>query len=77
MHRPMLRALKLGAIVAGLMLATPAAPVLAEDGPGPAEDGPGPAATGIAWVKGWEAGRAQAKKDGKLMFVYFGRYSPK
>jgi len=59
----------LGSIVAALMLVFHAAPVLAEDGAGPAS------AT-IHWVDGWETGRAQAKKDGHLIFLYFGRHNP-
>lgn len=30
----------------------------------------------IAWVEGWAAGRAAAKKAGKLMFVYVHRVNP-
>ncbi len=75
MHRLIFRALILGSIVAALALAAPGRPALAEDEPA-SEDGAGPEAAGITWVKGWEAGRAQAAKDGKLIFLYFGRKSP-
>ena len=30
----------------------------------------------ISWVEGWAAGRAAAKKAGKLMFVYVHRVNP-
>jgi hypothetical protein len=30
----------------------------------------------IQWVEGWSAGRAEAKKSGKLMLVYVHRTSP-
>jgi len=73
-HRIIFRALTLGSIVAALALAGPGR-AFAEDEK-PAEDGKGPEAAGIVWVKGWEAGRAQAQKDGKLIFLYFGRHSP-
>ena len=69
MDRSIMRALFLGSIVAVLLLATHAAPVLAEDGAGPQ------AAT-IHWIDGWEAGRAEAKKAGRLIFLYFGRHTP-
>ena len=49
---------------------------VAEDEPAAEGDGKGPDAAGIVWVNGWEAVRAQAAKDGKLIFLYFGRKSP-
>ena len=76
MHRLVLRALLVGSIVTALAFAAPGRPALAEDEPAAEGDGSGPEAAGIVWVKGWEAGRAQAKKDGKLIFLYFGRKSP-
>lgn len=30
----------------------------------------------IQWVEGWPAGRAEAKKSGKLMFVFVHRVNP-
>lgn len=75
MHQFILRALMLGSIVTALALAAPGQAAFAEDDPA-AGDGAGPDAAGIVWVKGWEAGRAQAEKDGKLIFLYFGRKSP-
>lgn len=30
----------------------------------------------IKWVEGWSAGRAEAKKSGKLMLVYVHRVNP-
>jgi len=41
-----------------------------------AADDDAPEAEGIEWIDGWAAGRARAEKDGKLLFVYFGRHSP-
>jgi hypothetical protein len=73
------RALLLGSIVAALAFAGFGVQAFADDdGPDekPAADGAGPEPAGIVWVQGWEAGRAQAQKDGKLIFLYFGRKSP-
>lgn len=75
MHQTIFRALILGSIVAALAFTAPGLPAFAEDDPA-SEDGSGPEAAGINWVKGWETGRAQAEKDGKLIFLYFGRKSP-
>ena len=65
----------MGSIAAGLLLGgslgVPSRTAVADD-----EDA-APESEGIEWVDGWEAGRARAKKDGKLMFVYFGRHSPR
>ncbi|MDJ0522168.1 MAG: hypothetical protein QNJ90_08860 [Planctomycetota bacterium] len=75
MHHSIFRALILGSIIAALALAAPGRPAQAEDEPA-AGDGAGPEPAGITWVNGWEAGREQAKKDGRLIFLYFGRKSP-
>lgn len=73
MDRTTLRALLTGSIVAGLLLGgvLGLSPRTAQ-----AEDD-APEAETIEWVEGWEAGKARAEKDGKLMFVYFGRHTPR
>ena len=70
MERTFLRALALGSIVGALLLGSGTRAAMAED-----EEAP--EATGIEWVDGWETGKAQAKKDGKLIFLYFGRHAPR
>lgn len=69
MDRQILRALALGSIAALLLLASLPTSALAEG-----EDLEG---GGIQWVDGWAAGQARAAKDGKLIFLYFGRHSPR
>ena len=69
MERTFLRALALGSIVGALLLSSGTQAAMAEDDEGPE-------AAGIEWVDGWDAGKAQAKKDGKLIFLYFGRHTP-
>ena len=79
MQRFIFRALMLGSFVAALACAGLGGQAFAEDekpAEQPADDGKGPEAAGIVWVHGWEAGRTQAQKDGKLIFLYFGRKSP-
>jgi len=67
--RTTLRALVVGSLAAlALLLALPQ-PALAEG-----EDLEG---GGIQWVDGWAAGQAQAAKDGRLIFLYFGRHTPR
>ena len=68
MHRTLPRAAVLGLLVASLAFAA--------SGVAFAEGEDAPAADTIQWVEGWEAGKAQAAKDGKLIFLYFGRKSP-
>jgi hypothetical protein len=58
-----------GSIAALLLLGSLASSALAEG-----EDLEG---AGIQWVDGWAAGQAQAAKDGKLIFLYFGRHAPR
>ena len=70
MQQTFLRALALSSIVGALLLGSGTRAAMAEDDEGPE-------ATGIEWVEGWEAGQAQAKKDGKLIFLYFGRHAPR
>ena len=74
MHRFKLQALMLG-LIAGALLWGPGLDVLQAEDEAP-EEAPAEA-EGIQWVKGWAAGQAQAKKDGRLIFLYFGRYTPK
>ena len=69
MDRTILRALAVGSIAALLLLGSLASSALAEG-----EDLEG---AGIQWVDGWAAGQAQAAKDGKLIFLYFGRHAPR
>jgi hypothetical protein len=75
-RRSSLRALLWGAALV-LLLAYPAHRLLAEEEPA-AEGGAETTAApkGIAFVQGWEAGRAQARKDDRLVFLYFGRKHP-
>ena len=40
-------------------------------------DGDGPEAEGIQWHTSWKDGREAAARDGKLVFVYFGRHAPR
>ena len=40
-------------------------------------EGDGPEAEGIQWHTSWQEGRTAAAKDGKLIFVYFGRHAPR
>jgi ABC-type glycerol-3-phosphate transport system substrate-binding protein len=55
----------------GIALAfAPASAVHADDTTDAAE------ATTIQWTQGWQNGVAEARKTGKLMFVYLGRTSP-
>lgn len=76
MHRFILRALLMGLIAGALVMGPgPAALVFADDEP-PTE-GDAEAPEGIQWVEGWAAGSAQARKDGRLIFLYFGRTSPR
>jgi len=64
-----LRALALGSIVVALLLSSGTQAAMADDDAGPE-------AASIEWVDGWAAGQAQAKKDGQLIFLYFGRHTP-
>ncbi len=68
MDRSIFRALIWGSIVAVLLVAAPMTSTFAEG-----EDLEG---GGIQWVDGWEAGKAEAAKAGKLIFLYFGRHTP-
>ena len=72
MQRFIQQALFVGLILGALVWAAGPAPLYAED-EAPDE---GAESKGIQWVEGWEAGKAQAAKDGKLIFLYFGRKSP-
>lgn len=73
MDRSFFRALVTGSIVAGLLLGG-----MLGFGPQTAQaEDEAPEADTIEWVEGWENGKAQAEKDGKLMFVYFGRHTPR
>ncbi len=79
MERFNLRALILGLIVGALILgAYPPVSIADEEPPAKGEDTEGAEEEPktISWVKGWAAGQAKAKEDGKLIFLYFGRYTP-
>lgn len=73
MHRFMPTALLLG-LIAGALLWGPGLAILQAEDEAPEE---APEAQGIQWVEGWAAGSAQAAKDGRLIFLYFGRHSPR
>jgi hypothetical protein len=49
--------------------------VRADDAPGSERAGPEP--EGIQWATSLAEGRAAAARDGKLLFLYFGRHSPR
>ena len=68
MDRSIFRALIWGSIVAVLLVAAPLTSTFAEGDD--LEEG------GIQWVDGWAAGKAEAAKSGKLIFLYFGRHTP-
>lgn len=70
MKTPSLRALAMGLLLALPCVGMDPSPACAEDEPTAA----GP--RGTAWVDGWAAGAAQAKSQGKLIFLYFGRHTP-
>ena len=74
MYRTMLRALFVGSIAVFLMFGSGTDLAFADDEKAEEERAKEP--QGIQFVKGWEAGKAQAKKDGRLIFLYFGRYTP-
>ena len=63
------RALAVGWVAALLLLIALPQPAFSEG-----EDLEG---SGIQWVDGWAAGQVQAAKDGKLIFLYFGRHAPR
>lgn len=68
------RALYLGTLAALFLIA--AAPLVHADDE-KADDGAAEEPAGIQWIEGWKAGREQAAKDGKLIFLYFGRNAPR
>ncbi len=78
MERFNLRALILGLIVGALIVGAYLPMSFAdEEPPAKGEDTAGEEEPKtIEWVKGWAAGQAKAKEDGKLIFLYFGRYAP-
>lgn len=55
------------------VLAFGGAPVLAEDD---TSDETKEEPQGIQWIEGFKAGTEVAKKDGRLIFLYFGRNVP-
>lgn len=77
-YRVTKRALRIAA--AALVVVAGSLPARAEDTPPVAPPAPepaaAPAAVGVTWIDGWEAGRAEAAKSGKVMFVYVHRTSP-
>lgn len=75
MDRFFLRALLPGFLVAALALGA-VLPANADDEPS-AESSEEEAPAGIQWIDGWAAGRERATKDGRLIFLYFGRHTPR